>query len=214
MVVVSPLAIEAILGLHFLSKHGALIDLQQRKLHLDGFLLPLEINNRTTAHIGKDSTIPANSQMEVIAHVSGPVNEGAWLLEDVLNLGRHCRKNVAVARAVVNPRCREVPVRLLNLHSHPLTISKGTTLATLEPLYEDALAVCAVGSVAQEKDGDRNKMLDSIVKATADRLSSNEKDKFFSLLSTYSDIFAGTRSDLGRTILLKNTINTGTAELI
>ena len=52
VVVVSPLATEAILDLDFLSKHGALIDLQQRKLHLDGFLLPLEINNQTTAHIG------------------------------------------------------------------------------------------------------------------------------------------------------------------
>ena len=54
-------------------------------------------------------------------------------------------------------------------------ISNGTTLATLEPLYEDVLAACAVRSVAQEKDEDRNKMLDRYWGST----QHNEKDTFF-----------------------------------
>ena len=56
MVVVSPLTTEAILGLDFLSKHRANIDLRKEEVHLDSCPRVLKLTNKTTARVKEDTT--------------------------------------------------------------------------------------------------------------------------------------------------------------
>ena len=56
MVVVSPLTTEAILGLDFLSKHRANIDLRKEEVHLDSCPKVLKLTNKTTTRVKEDTT--------------------------------------------------------------------------------------------------------------------------------------------------------------
>ena len=134
MVVVSPLTTEAILGLDFLSKHRANIDLRKEEVHLDSCPRVLKLTSKTTAQVKEDTTVPSNSQVEVLACIHGPVDDRTWLLEDLGATIQQKQRNVMVARSLVTPGNREVPVRILNPHNSPITISKYTTIAMLEPL--------------------------------------------------------------------------------
>ena len=51
-------------------------------------------------------------------------------------------------------------------------------------------------------------MLWSIVEGTGENLSSAEKEQFYGLLLEYSDVFASSNADLGRTDRLKHSIDT------
>ena len=78
MVVVSPLT-EAILGLDFLSKHRANIDLRKEEVHLDSCPRVLKLTSKTTARVKEDTAVPSNSQVEVLACIHGPVDDRTWL---------------------------------------------------------------------------------------------------------------------------------------
>ena len=127
MVVVSPLTTEAILGLDFLSAHSA------------------------TARVKEDTTIPPNCQMEVLARVQGPADSGNWLLEGLAVTAPRKQKEVIVARALVNPTAREIPIRLLNIHNKSVTIAKDTLVATLERLQSEPVVIEAGVSVEQSE---------------------------------------------------------------
>ena len=134
MVVVSPLTTEAILGLDFLSKHRANIDLRKEEVRLDSCPRVLKLTSKTTARVKEDTTVPSNSQAEVLACIHGPVDDRTWLLEDLGATIQQKQRSVMVARSLVTPGNREVPVRILNPHNSPITIFKYTTIAMLEPL--------------------------------------------------------------------------------
>ena len=146
IVVVSPLTIEAILGLDFLSQHRASIDLVDKKLHLaECSLSPREPESATggTRRVRAEKTteIPPCSMMEVIGCLDEPVEPGtAWLLETTEK-----RAPTAVARALVQPMNTRVSVRLLNPRAEPLMVYAGMELETLE---EDDTPVESVNAVS------------------------------------------------------------------
>ena len=156
----------------------------------------------------EDTTIPPKSQMEVLACVLGPVSEETWLLEGLETSTQRRWKEIAVARSVVSPGSRKIPVRLLNRHDCSITIPKDTLLTTLEPLDTDPTATCVEARVSAQLC-DEQEILWSMVEGAAKELSTGEKEQFFMLLSKYSQIFAYTNSDRGRTSKLQHNIHTG-----
>ena len=139
--VVSPLSTEAILGLDFLQQHGATVDLDKSRICLGEkhkhLMLPMEKSgeNTTPSHstvlVSMPDTVrvPPNSEIEVIAAVQGHMCAGPVLLEEGK---KRLAAAVAVARAVVEPRDGQVPVRLLNPRNETVVLHKNTEIATLE----------------------------------------------------------------------------------
>ena len=88
VVVVSPLTSEAILGLDFLKRHRARIDLENKQLHLTDCTLPLRELEPVTAvkrkvRAERTAEVPPFSVMEVIAYLKEPVEESTmWFLEE------------------------------------------------------------------------------------------------------------------------------------
>ena len=85
------------------------------RLHLEKIPHALELVHKTTARMIEATTLPPRSRMEVAACVLGPVSEKTWLLEGIPTLTERSRKDIAIARSVVNPKSRTIPVRLLKL---------------------------------------------------------------------------------------------------
>ena len=88
VVVVSPLTSEAILGLDFLKRHRARIDLENKQLHLTDCTLPLRELEPVTAvkrkvRAERTAEVPPFSVMEVIAYLKELFEESTmWLLEE------------------------------------------------------------------------------------------------------------------------------------
>ena len=84
----------------------------------------------------KALTIPPQSEMEVPLKVPGIPDPTVmtWLVEAVAE-----ERPVEVARALVSPEDGQVPVRLLNTQSDPIKLSKGRTIAVLEPVAPEQL---------------------------------------------------------------------------
>ena len=86
-------------------------------------------------------SIPLNSEVKVMAHLSQPVQGGNWLLEEAPGK-RHA---ACVARAAVSPQCDQVVVRLLNPRPEPVKVYRGNHIATLEPVEGPIVVAMATG---------------------------------------------------------------------
>ena len=214
--VVSPLSREAILGLDFLQQHGATVDLDKSRICLGEkhkhLILPMEKSGGNTAPshsavlvcMPDTVRVPPNSEIEVIAAVQGHMCAGPVLLEE----GKK-RLAVAVARAVVEPRDGQVPVRLLNPRNETVVLHKNTEIATLEELGAPLLPRATIASVEfGNMSPEKLSVLQYLVERDGSRLSTAEQEKFLVLLMEYADIFATSDMDLGRTGQLKHSITT------
>ena len=186
VVVVSPLTSEAILGLDFIKRHRARIDLENKQLHLTDCNLPLRELEPVTAvkrkvRAERTAEVPPFSVVEVIAYLKEPVEESTtWLLEETTEK----RAPAAVARALVQPAGTRVPVWLLNPRAEPLMVYAGTELAILEEVEARVESVCAVSgggpaTVSEEK----REMLWKLVEESDPEFSGEEKELFLHLFS-------------------------------
>ena len=140
-------------------------------------------------------------------HIQGTVTgakEGLWLLEEAAKQ----KFPVAVARGLVQVTLTAVPVIVLNTTEEPLTLYRETELATLQEVDEPAK--CVVGAVDEGQptavEPRKQEMLWNLVEGSSPDPSPSEKDLFYHLLLSYADVIAHSKSDLGRTSILKHHI--------
>ena len=214
VVVVSPLTSEGILGLDFLQEQGASIDLASEELRLpgQGITIPLRTPppnscSRVSVRAVSNIDVPARTELEVMACLDGPVQSGTWIMED------SSTNTVLVASAVVQPKSRMIPVRLVNCTSEPHTVYAGKQIALAEMVGNNACSA-AQGSaeprsttLMQEKE----EMLWTLTEHTDAELTPEQREMFYQLLASYSDVIAESPSDLGRTDWLEHSIDTGNA---
>ena len=115
---------------------------------------------------------------------------------------------LAVARAVVQPTSTTITVCILNTSDEPATLYAGAVIAVLEPV-EPPAEVDAVSDTHPEVSDDKREMLWQLVQDCGAELSAGERDIFYDLLLTYSDVMASSTADLGRTDRLRHHIDTG-----
>ena len=72
--------------------------------------------------------VTAYSELEIMAHLERPAEEDTWILENTI-CNPVC---VVAARALINPKSSEVPVRLINFSS--LNPQSSTQARKLQPL--------------------------------------------------------------------------------
>ena len=217
-VVVETLTTEAILGLDFLESQGATLDFPAKILRLrhgqftllmdscgHPFLLPPPAVTTITAL--QDLSLPANSEVEVLAKILGIPPAGSCLLES-----NHKHPPLEVARALVQPYMGTIPVRLLNPSSGVIRIFKGQTLGTLEPIQQDSIPV---SSVQRGKPPAVSSSKEAILQALADGASTTlddaQREMLFLLLVNYADVFSEVPEDLGCTSVSQHEIVTGEA---
>ena len=217
IVVVSPLTTEAILGLDFLQEHQARIDLPNRRVYLADQRMYLPLQSPVCAPAPRDKIsvctverfeIPPWSEKKIMATVQQAGAQGVWLLEESNN--KCC--STSVARALVQVMSDQVPVCLLNTQAEPITVYPGTEIATLQQVELPTANVRAVaGGLNRGVDKQQWQLVSSILGEVETKLSPEEHEQFLTLLCSYTDVFAASNSDLGRTSMLKHRINTGDA---
>ena len=131
-----------------------------------------------------------------------PVKGGPWLIE-----GKRSDK-VLIARAMVTPSEKGIPIRIANTSMIPVSLYQGAKVATAELITE--ASVNAVTEPPSEKSAMESPKHISL----STNLLETQNEGFLQLLSHYSDLFAKDNDDLGCTNVMKHQIETGTAKPI
>ena len=212
-VVVSPLTSEAILGIDFLQAQQATIDLGRGNLLLRESGCDIKLNVPTPLQtpiteqkvcISSTVEVPPPCVMEVQAYVDRDAG-GVWLVEEAVEK----ELEVAVARAIVEPKSAVLPVCVLNVSDQPVTLYAGAMVATMTPIDPPVGVDNIENAVASEVDGEKQQTLWQLAADSSTELTPGEIETFYHLLLTYADVLASSNSDLGRTNKLRHHIDTG-----
>ena len=221
-IVVESLTTGAILGLDFLFNHRAVLDLRKGCLSLEeqNCTLPLDTSmlsyepatlTPTMVIVERKTHIPPNSEMEILGQVKGIPPAEICLLESA-----HRYPWLEVARALVRPHERSVPVRVLNTGVDPITLFRGQVLGTLEQADPQEQSIASVQATDREPALSEAKetVLWEMIDQAGTCLDQTQKNQLFSLLTGFSDVFAGSQDDFGRTSRMTHEIATGEAQPI
>ena len=209
VLIVDSLMTEGILGMDFLNGNHCSIDLPQGQLRLPhGVDVPMQKSQQEHSKVKVElvSTIqvPARSELDVLARIPVPV------------MTQRGSSPVLVARAVVSPQSQSVVVHILNPHSEDATLFQDTKVAELTELDPLCIVANQDGPVEKSHEVSEKKrhMLWDIVEDCGPELSDNERTEFFEVLLTHAHTFAESSTDIGRTDILKHTIDTGSSHPI
>jgi len=212
VIIANSLTSEGILGINFLEANGCILDLSQGEIVSRGARISLCARNSTiptaeqvTVTVQQTFTVAACSEREVIGEL--PVDcTGEWIVENQLVK----KPPVFVARAIVAPQNGHIPMRILNLEHHPVTVYKGTKVAIAEAIdpYSEVSTVGETNNLECTTGKEWEETLQCILGKMPDSLTDHQLRKFSALLTSYSHLFAFKPSDLGRTNVLSHRIET------
>ena len=220
VVVVSGLTADVILGLDFLLANDCTIDAGQSKLNFPHENLSVTLGARggrqmssseIPVSLGVSVSVPAYSEMEVMAKVPSELSRGTWIFE---GMDYRKQKTIATARALVSPHIGQVPVRLCNPGGKAVMLQKDTRIGTLE-LVEDSEAKTHITSVTQgdtvqqQAPKEKRDLIWTTINDTCQNLSCQEREELCSLLVEYHDVISSTSNEMGRTSTIQHHINTG-----
>jgi len=205
---------EGILGMDFMEENKCLVDIGDKKISFkDGKWFSLAPSVSTTSdnsvhHVTLDMsiTIPAASELEVMAHL--PALGGQWLIEGVQN------NKVLIARAVVTPTDKSIPLRIANTSAMPVTLYNGMKVAIAEPVAETNINTLSELTHQTSRSIVRDQEDIALQVPVPENLTVAEREKFLALLSHYANVFAANNDDLGRTTVLNHEIITNGAQPI
>jgi len=210
--VVADITDEIVIGVDFMIRHGIHIDLEHFYLKCRNVELPLTIGSQQTAvlrrlSVGKDTTIPANSEALIWAKAKLSGEQGPVIVEP---LGSNECSSVLVGRTLSGSVNGQIPVRVLNVSGTAKVIKKGETIARCELVA--AISDC---SVEPEKEQGRpsHELKARLGKWTAN-LEMSEREEANKLFQNYYTVFSGEGKLNGRTSVVKHHINTGDAKPI
>ena len=227
--VIRNIAYEAILGRDFLKQHNCQINIATGAFEFEAptFDFPFaneasidEDSNRTESpvHVVQTFELEPHSETIVNAKWSFPFNKGTVglitprkdLLQRYLILG--------VSELVTVSSNGTVPIRLLNPTEKPVTLFHKAKLATFEALDQE-IATFELHE-ASDKSGDSQSTAGTKVQSgnmdfsqfpdiDKSNLDSKQQEQLRNLLTDYCDVFAFSSSELGRTNIVRHTIDTG-----
>eukprot|EP00731_Ephydatia_muelleri_P015777 Em0009g201a len=223
LVVVDSLKVESILGLDFLEKHHGIIDLSKMVLQLEGVSIQLQhhadssnssdmLANEVSVSLIETVKIPAYSEIQTMAYTSSTC-KGVWLVE-----GSRPDIPIIVAGAVVTPSIGEplgsIPVLMCNPLPTETVVHKGTRIARATRLQDESLLAPVTDAMSQEKkipkvSESKSKLLWEMVQNCAADLSKEEMEMLYHVLMAYADVFAESNDELGRTNMVKQSVDTG-----
>ena len=215
ILVVDSLLAQGILGLDFLQNNNCSVNLTKgscilyvgsNKVPLLSSIVPKEEHNPVSVIVAQTMHIPERSEKILAIVKEGTANDGrTYLLE-----GLEGSKSLAlVAQAVVSPINNTVIVRVSNPQKDPIIIHRNAKIAVMEEVDTVCVAVAA-GSYKSEDSTQRKSEKHQILWKMAQNCQTtvSESEKGVQFLLNFEDVFAGPDDPLGRTSLLKHSIDT------
>ena len=217
--VVERLSVGCILGADFLVKHGAVIDCKAGTLALGEhprLVVPiftaqsgvpdstLLTPDEMTVSVPETLEIPARSVMLILARLDTVCKQEGFV-EPLTATRTGIPQNILIVRTLTGVSSNQgLVVEITNLSPTPTRIHKGTKLATFTPLDQ----ICLVNSVQEDKVPPEVGLEPFDVDLAGTDLLPNERQELLHLLKTYSTLFVTAEEPLGKTNVVKHTIET------
>ena len=208
-----------ILGLDFFKKHRCVLDVGKTALWVDGHLTPCkpekDVSTVFRVTLKETSVIPPLSEQILEGEIEGHPGYTCGIVEASDRLVE--KKQVMIAKSIVDPSGRLIPLRVVNLTEQPVKLYRRTCAATCEPL-EGVLDDQETGrtfGVSSTPDKDRvPHHLEEIYGQVKEDLDAGAAERVRELLIKHRGAFAKSKDDLGRTSLFQHKIPTGDAPAI
>ena len=220
--VCSNIDVDAYVGMDFIETYGAVLDGKHRTFNFDvgGASLSIPYFRGDAANacfrltMAERVELPPKSEMYVRAHVNktGPISS-IGIIEPATNLLKN--RGVLMARGVIDTAERTPVVKLLNPSEESVVMHKKTFLGTCsstESMYKlrrSSVGTYSVKSCATGESIEVPEHLKDLFDRSSGHLDDSQKQELSKLLNDFSDTFATSKSDLGKTDVVEHEINTG-----
>ena len=218
-VYVAPIEDDMLLGINFLVKHDANLDLKNSILSLGSDQIPMESKSDkkqpTLAKVSvfKRRVIPLNSMTHVECCLAEPLDQ--YIIEPVAN------ERIIVPKTVHRSEQMYPQVCVLNLSDRFVTLKKGrevgqaSVVHTVTPIPNEFLgSVASVSQNVESKEAQIPEHLKDMYDKSIKNLDQDESSQFAKLLLQFQDVFAKTDFDLGNFTEIEHKIDTGDAKPI
>jgi len=212
-IVVAKLEVPGVLGYDFLYAHGGIVNVAESEVTLNNHTLSCKLESRLPSlfriSLKANVTVPPRTEImttgiieprDDIEHCSSAIVEPNQKLME--------KTGLLIARSLVDPSSGTAPLRIINVSNDPKVLYAKTATAIGEPtstLVDQQQDVDSTG-VSQLPD-----FLDDLYSRASSDLDEQQKAKVRGLLIKHSRAFAESKTDIGRTDIIKHQINTGTA---
>ena len=229
--IVADVTDQCILGMDILAQQNCQLDLKSGVLQVGG---QGEIPYRRGRNpflprcakvtVSETVTLPPRHEVLVQGKVAGYDPNDPWRLSAAIEPhtnGTIYANGVVVGRTCSNVKAGEIPVRMLNPSSEPVTIYKGSKVGTLETVTLEDLGEMETGVCSKSKaksGGVRGQTvplvpehLEQMYKQGCEHLGPVEQTQFADLCKKYEDVWSKGSHDIGRTNLIEHEIITDPA---
>lgn len=205
-VYVAELEEECLLGYDYLKKTRACVDFGRKVIKVCGYDVPfLPEVGRSEVVTTRRLQLAPRSECRVQCRLARPMQSTEGLVEPASD----CRlaDGVAVGRSLVQAGEKVVTVLLANFSDEARNIPAGTAVG--ECVEVQRAEAPPQGERAAE-GAPLPSFLEDLATRSAVNLTEAQTELVCDTLGRYADVFSQSASDLGRTSLVKHTINTGT----
>ncbi len=201
--IVADVEAAVVLGLDFLKSQFAVLDAHAGLLTLNGITHQCHDKEEDThlyrVKLGETIVIQPGLEMILPGYIEGNPNFAMGLIEPHDKTSH--LSGFLVAKAVVDPQLPDVPIRVMNFTGERLTLHKGMSVATCEPVSEEAPVDDTIGQVNRVQSTTTKDLPEHLQDLYNDCLphlpDDNSKQRVQDLLHKYSSSFAKSKADMG-----------------
>ncbi len=212
--------IDGIMGLDFMESYETDIRVTRGELVLNRQDIKLHRNELAAcARVQVAETLEVPPRVEMV--IPGRVSKRKRLLCRIASYGTvegvrslTSSTGLIMARALVSADKDLVPLSIVNMTDTPVTLKKGTVVALLQPVSSVVEQVTDPVTMATGSDtysGDLPAHLAPLLEGISEDLSPEQLAQVKKVVMDYEGVFMGPDGKLGRTDLVKHTIDTGGA---
>lgn len=206
-VIVADIEEDVILGMDVMNAHGFQLDFKNKVIKIGAeevFLHPYE-HSTVPAAVQEDTVIPGRSETIIVARLEGTVKEGTPVMMEPWNHDEEVGRGILIGKGLVTS-AKEIPVRLINVNDHPITIKKETKIGTCVPV---------TSIIRQTSTSDKaNVKFEQMMAVAGQSRKPLERKRIKEFLRQYRDLFIPKGGKTGRTSVVKHKIDTGDAKPI
>ena len=208
--VIDNLGYDFVLGPDFLRQNNALTDLEGGTLRLQTDDPPYSPAPDLSCQVRSQCTcvVPPYCEVLIPAKVSSLLPCTTGLSEPNSRLAERYHLQGAALLAVV-PLGNQVPFRILNPTSQPVTLYRETNLRSFQELAPDVATISLESNPSSPPTPTRSPSQEVPINWGDSPLSDDQRSQLRPLLNKYWDVFALTTEEPGRTGIVKHHIDTG-----
>ena len=206
--------VDGIIGVDSLRAHKGQVDLENDRVRYDGIWIPCYVASSADVLTAKGVTIEPGSVSSITVTLPcldsnvSPIGL-VWPLEEFQNTNA-----LLVAQCMVDSRMGEISLTTINMGEERVDILPNQIVAHMEPLTPDDEKGVSCNAI---RAGDLDKVelseqLQDMYQRSCVQLDTDQSLRLKELLLEFVGVFAVDDDDLGRTGLVKHTINVGDAK--